>query len=248
MISGGINSGRPTRGSFILLEGVDRCGKTTQCSLLVKHLISLSIAAVAFRFPDRTTSVGEVIDGYLRSGKDIDDHAVHLLFSANRWEVAPQIAQHIANGDTVVCDRYAYSGVAFSSAKREQDLCNHQSNLSIEWCRAPDIGLPAPDAVIFLDLSQEDAERRGGFGEERYENSNLQLRVKKQFAELQKMDEEDKRVHWYVVDAAQSIESVQRNINEVVDSTLQRVSQGAPLRTMFHNSEYVLPKPSFDNI
>lgn len=45
----------PKRGAFILLEGVDRCGKTTQVSLLVKHLLSLSIATVALRFPDRTT-------------------------------------------------------------------------------------------------------------------------------------------------------------------------------------------------
>ena len=45
----------PQRGAFILLEGVDRCGKTTQVSLLVKHLISLSLATVAYRFPDRTT-------------------------------------------------------------------------------------------------------------------------------------------------------------------------------------------------
>ena len=43
------------RGAFILLEGVDRCGKTTQVGLLVKHLLSLSIATVAYRFPDRTT-------------------------------------------------------------------------------------------------------------------------------------------------------------------------------------------------
>ena len=45
----------PKRGAFILLEGVDRCGKTTQVSLLVKHLLSLSLATVAYRFPDRTT-------------------------------------------------------------------------------------------------------------------------------------------------------------------------------------------------
>ena len=59
------------------------------------------------------------------------------------------------NGTTIICDRYAYSGVAFSSAKPEADL-------SLGWCQAPDVGLPAPDAVIFLDLTQEQAEQRGG--------------------------------------------------------------------------------------
>jgi dTMP kinase len=56
------NNNGPTnkRGAFILLEGVDRCGKTTQVSLLVKHLLSLSLATVAYRFPDRTTQ-GDLI-------------------------------------------------------------------------------------------------------------------------------------------------------------------------------------------
>lgn len=49
------------RGAFILLEGVDRCGKTTQVGLLVKHLLSLSIATVAYRFPDRTTQGEKVL-------------------------------------------------------------------------------------------------------------------------------------------------------------------------------------------
>ena len=155
----------PKRGSFILLEGVDRCGKTTQCSLLLKHLLSLSIAAVAMRFPDRTTNVGQLINEYLQSGNNLDDRAVHLLFSANRWEAAPTLAQHLADGKTVVCDRYAYSGVAFSSAKTEADRNGNSGgngDLSIDWCKAPDRGLPAPDTVIFLDLSQEEAANRGG--------------------------------------------------------------------------------------
>jgi dTMP kinase len=146
-----------TRGAFIVFEGVDRCGKTTQVGLLVKHLLSLGVAAIAMRFPDRTTVIGRLINEYLQSKNDIDDRAIHQLFSANRWECAPRLKEElIQNGNTVVCDRYAYSGVAFSAAKPSlsQDL---------EWCKACDVGLPAPDAVIFLDLSQDEAEQRGGY-------------------------------------------------------------------------------------
>jgi dTMP kinase len=148
------------RGAFIVLEGVDRCGKTTQCSLLLKHLMSLGVAAAAMRFPDRTTAVGTLIHQYLTGGADLDDRAIHLLFSANRWEGASQLEEHLfRRGQTVVCDRYAYSGVAFTSAKPR---VQQGGPLSLEWCRQPDMGLPAPDAVIFLDLSQEQAEQRGG--------------------------------------------------------------------------------------
>lgn len=146
------------RGTFIVLEGVDRCGKTTQCGLLLRHLISMGLAAVAMRFPDRTTLVGQLINSYLASDvTTLDDRAIHLLFSANRWEAAPNVTKTLAAGTCIVCDRYAYSGVAFSSAKLADPP------LTIEWCKSPDVGLPAPDVVIFLDLSQEEAEQRGGY-------------------------------------------------------------------------------------
>ena len=49
--------------------------------------------------------------------------------------------------ETKVCDRYCYSGVAFSAAK----------GMDIEWCKACDKGLIAPDCVIYLDMPVEEA-------------------------------------------------------------------------------------------
>lgn len=167
------------RGAFFVLEGVDRCGKTTQCSLLMKHLVhTLSLSAVAYRFPDRTTPIGQMINSYLLNKSEMDDHSIHLLFSANRWEARTGLVKHLTEGTSVVCDRYAYSGVAFSAAKvkstlasRENDFIQGESSslqeeeeplLSLEWCKSSDMGLPAPDAIIFLDLTQDEAEKRGG--------------------------------------------------------------------------------------
>mmetsp|Transcript_7343 Transcript_7343/g.21347 ORF Transcript_7343/g.21347 Transcript_7343/m.21347 type:complete len:228 (+) Transcript_7343:1037-1720(+) len=218
------------RGAFIVLEGVDRCGKTTQASLLVKHLIGLGLATVAMRFPDRTTMVGDLINQYLQSKSELDDRAVHLLFSANRWEAAPALTKTLLDDCTnVVCDRYAHSGVAFSSAKPtlENDL---------DWCRGCDVGLPAPDAVIFLDLSQEEAEQRGGYGGERYEKKEMQQRVRQRFSELQGMDEADGQIPWYIVNAAQTIEEVQQEINAIVESTVEEVhSNELPVGLLWKN-------------
>jgi thymidylate kinase len=69
---------------------------------------------------------------------------VHLLFSANRWEAVKSLKARLNSGETLVCDRYAFSGVAFTAAKGTLDL---------EWCKNPDRGLPAPDAVIYLDVA-----------------------------------------------------------------------------------------------
>ena len=242
MVPGTSTNTGAKRGAFILLEGVDRCGKTTQCGLLLQHLLALGVAALAIRFPDRTTLIGELINGYLQQARDMDDRAVHLLFSANRWEASATLAQALADGKTVVCDRYAYSGVAFSSAKSYPD--QPHKNLSLEWCKSCDKGLPAPDAVIFLDLAQEVAEKRGGFGGERYEKTEFQKRVRQQFSELQEEDESQKRIPWFIVDASQSIEDVQGNINEIVAKTLKLVNEGSCLKRMWEDGDYDLPNPS----
>jgi Thymidylate kinase len=76
------------RGAFIVLEGTDRSGKSTQCARLVAALNAAGVSAESWRFPDRTTGIGHMLDAYLRGTPDgdTDDGAVHLLFSANRWE------------------------------------------------------------------------------------------------------------------------------------------------------------------
>jgi dTMP kinase len=45
------------------------------------------------------------------------DEAIHLLFAANRWEMKEQILKDLKEGTTLICDRYAFSGVAYSAAK-----------------------------------------------------------------------------------------------------------------------------------
>jgi len=79
-----------------------------------------------------------------------------------------ELLRKLRAGTTLVVDRYAYSGVAFTAAKG-------LPGLDRQWCMAPDVGLPAPDAVFFLDLSVEAAAARGGYGEERYEKADFQV-------------------------------------------------------------------------
>ena len=135
-----------SRGAFILFEGMDRCGKSTQASLL-GNFLSISMISELIRFPDRTSCVGQLINSYLASTTNMNDQAIHLLFSANRWEAASGIESKLLQGSNLVCDRYAYSGVSFTSAK----------GLDTNWCKSCDVGLPAPDCIIFLDMPVEEA-------------------------------------------------------------------------------------------
>ncbi|XP_004482819.1 thymidylate kinase isoform X5 [Dasypus novemcinctus] len=105
------------RGALIVLEGVDRAGKSTQSSLLLSALRLAGHPAELLRFPERSTEIGKLLNSYLKRKSDMEDHAVHLLFSANRWEQVPFIKEKLNQGVTLIVDRYVFSGVAFTSAK-----------------------------------------------------------------------------------------------------------------------------------
>ncbi|KAJ6784416.1 hypothetical protein PWT90_10486 [Aphanocladium album] len=168
---------KPEQGAFIVLEGLDRSGKTTQVKLLEQKFIDQGKPVKLMRFPDRTTQIGQMIDSYLKSAVRMDDHAIHLLFSANRWEAADDIHALLEAGTTIVCDRYSHSGMVYSAAKGNPSL-------GLAWARAPDVGLPRPDRVVFLDLDEETARARGGWGDEVYEKAEMQRQVRRLFGAL----------------------------------------------------------------
>ncbi|XP_027731727.1 thymidylate kinase [Vombatus ursinus] len=196
------------RGALIVLEGMDRAGKTTQCRKLVAALLESGQRAELLRFPERSTEIGKLLSSYLEKKSNMEDHTVHLLFSANRWEQVPLIKEKLSQGITLVVDRYAFSGVAFTSAKE---------NFSIDWCKQPDVGLPKPDLILFLQLNSLEAAKRGDFGTERYENSAFQEKALQCFCQLMK----DDSLNWKTIDASQSIEDLHKEIYSLSEETIQ---------------------------
>lgn len=162
-----------------------------------------------------------MIDSYLQGSSEVEDHVIHLLFSANRWEAVSRIESAIAAETTVLIDRYYYSGIVYSAAK-----CN--PSLSLQWARNPDVGLPRPDVCIFLNVSAEIAMQRGGYGGERYETQEMQDRVRKLFFQLRGEPEGDGLV---VVDGGRSPDSVEAEIADVVARVYGEVDiEARPLR------------------
>ncbi|KAG1805601.1 thymidylate kinase-domain-containing protein [Suillus variegatus] len=207
------------RGAFIVIEGLDRSGKSTQVSLLHDRLQDAQNAGptkvVMLHFPIRTTAIGKMIDAYLHSESELDDHTIHLLFSANRWELASTITAHLEQGTTVLADRYAFSGIAFSARK----------GLPYEWCRAPDVGLPAPDLTLFLNISPEVAATRAGYGLERYEKEEVQKGVKQVFDKIGREMQEDggSEGKWVEIDAGKTKEEVAEDLWKAVEPLVNGV-------------------------
>jgi dTMP kinase len=192
------------RGKIIVLEGCDRAGKSTHCAKLASEIVNSKV----LRFPDRSTETGKVIDAYLKGEKKLDDHVIHLLFAANRWEKAQEIYEAVQSNQNVIIDRYAYSGIAYSGAK---------DGLDINWCKEQDRGLPKPDIVCFLDVSPEVAERRGGFGNEVYEKREFQGKVRSNFKTFQNED------YWKVIDTDEkSLEDVYMEIKSAIEPVINQ--------------------------
>jgi dTMP kinase len=129
-------------------------------------------------------------------------------------------------GTIVICDRYAFSGIAFSAGK----------GLPYDWCRSPDVGLPAPDLTLFFDVSPEVARVRGGYGDERYENEELQRRVREVFERIAKeMQEIEQYIRgasrWARVNTDQGLHEVEESVRAVITPLLR--GQFEPLQRLW---------------
>lgn len=192
-----------TRGLFVVFEGLDRSGKSTQSKELLAGLERQKVPCKWTCFPMRQTALGGLIDLYLRRQLEMPDAVVHMLFSANRWEQAEELVRDLNAGITVVCDRYAFSGVVYTAAK----------GLDPAWCRLPDVGVPRPDLVFFLHVDPKVGAGRASFGDERYENPTMQQNVREQFQQA----DFGRDVAWHAVDGAREKEVISKEIWEKVE-------------------------------
>ncbi len=101
------------KGLFIVLEGLDGSGKTTQAIRLYNRLKRRGISTSLFREPG-STDLGENIRRILKSGTVNNPITELLLFNAARSSLVSQkISPALANGQVVICDRFASSTIAY---------------------------------------------------------------------------------------------------------------------------------------
>ncbi|TBU16353.1 thymidylate kinase [Ordospora colligata] len=165
-----------TKGIFVVFEGLDRSGKTTMVNALHERM-SKDIVIRKIGFPNRSTALGRVIDGYLRKQIKLEDETIHLVFSADRYEHKEMIEQ-LRKENVVLCDRYSMSGVVYSAAK----------GLDLQWCEMTEELLPKPDLTVFIDVPTDELCKRKGFGEEVYDDMKFQKKVYSLYASLLKKE------------------------------------------------------------
>ncbi|CAG8689976.1 1435_t:CDS:2, partial [Cetraspora pellucida] len=184
------------RGAFIVFEGCDRAGKSTQTEKLVNYLNEHGFAAAKGKFPARSLEpLGPIIDDYLKNDVEFCDKAFHFLLSANIWEQESYVKNTILNGKTLVMDRYAYTGVAYLTAR----------GLDLNWCKTSYIGLPSPDIIFFMDMPLEESVKRDGYGSERFDKIEIQEKAKNAYLSMTGPE-------WKILDGRQSIDELHEQI------------------------------------
>lgn len=150
---------------FIVLEGVDGSGKSTQIANLRAMLSEQGIPTEYLHFPRFDAPYfGDLIARFLRgelgSVEQVDPYIVAMLYAGDRRDAAAMIRGWIAEGKVVICDRYVYSNIGYQCAKVADQAERERLRewiLSLEYDY---FAIPQPDVSLFLDVPYAFTERK----------------------------------------------------------------------------------------
>lgn len=173
---------KPTKGRFIVFEGIDGSGKTTQAKALVDWLPTSGLLppgkkAILTREPG-ATMIGQAIREMVLDGKtELAPIAELLLFAADRAQhIETVIKPALDRGDWVVCDRFTGSTVAYQGyGNRLGEVAGDVSNISAMGVK--------PDLVLLLVVDTETALARAGFTDKFEQSLSFMQRVADGYAE-----------------------------------------------------------------
>ena len=203
------------RGKFIVIEGIDGCGKTTQIEEISKWLPTSGLMGENSKLIKTREPGGSLLGKKLRN-LILDNNkknkpsslAELLLYSADRAEhVSKIIAPELEKKNWVISDRFADSTLAYQGYGRSINL-DTIKNIESIVCQGK-----KPDLTIFLEISAEESVlRRKNLIPDRMESEGINF--------LQKVNEGFKLIakekNWKVISATQKIDTISREIKETL--------------------------------
>lgn len=202
---------------FITFEGCEGSGKTTQAAILFERMLNAGYKAVLTHEPGGT-EFGEEITRILKWAEHdpICPLSELLLFNASRAElIAKIIKPSLDNNQTVICDRYTDSTIAYQSFGRGLSLSSVQAINTLATQ-----GL-IPDITVLLDMPIQTGQyRKRTHKTDRFEQENefFHQRVRDGYLRLSK----ESPSRWFVIDAGQSQEQISNMIWNQLKSYFDR--------------------------
>lgn len=205
------------KGLFIVMEGPDGSGKTTQINLLKEYLEEAGYECLITREPGGTV-IGEKVRQLILNPehKEMSPVTEMLLYAASRAQLVHEvIGPALEEGKIVISDRFVDSSIVYQGIARKLGIS------TVSAVNAPGIGIYRPDGIFFIDLSEAEG-----------------LRRKKEQKDLDRMEQEGIDFHHMVsegyrkvlsgrpevmkIDGGRSIDTIQKKIRNHVDELLKK--------------------------
>jgi dTMP kinase len=193
-----------SKGAFVVLDGIDGCGKSLHSKLLTDGLQTRGFNAVRTWEPSES-HVGKFIQTMLMTEK-IHPMVEALLFAADRYQhLQAEILPSLESGKIVVCDRYLHSSLAYQGAQ----------GVNVNWIKTINDFAVKPDIVFYLDVPASVGLARIRRKKTVLENMEIQEKVREKYLEFVRTGE------LFLVDANRSIEEVKGDLLKLVLERLE---------------------------
>jgi len=186
---------------FIVFEGIDGSGKTTQVKLLEKYLSSKTKSILLTAEPQKKP-IGILIREIIRSNSTPKE-AIALLFAADRIDhIKNTIIPGMDKYDFILSDRYFYTSYVYQSLQG----CDKT------WLKEINKGIIEPDMIILIDAEIEDFLNRRGENKVIFENIEFQKKARQKYLELAKT-----KSNVVVIDGSRNVDEVHNSIVNAVN-------------------------------
>ena len=200
-------------GKFIVFEGGEKSGKSTQIKLLADYLQKEGKSVLLTREPGGSGSViAEKIREIIldKSHKEMNARTELLLFLAARAQhVAEVVSPALEQGKIVLCDRFDGSTFAYQGAARQLDLTEIK-NIN-NWAKDN----LEPDLVIYLDISPSEAKNR--LRNEKHDRLDSEEDDFHQAVRAGYLKQVEENKNWLKISAIGSIEDIFENIKKEIN-------------------------------
>ena len=198
---------------FIVFEGGDGSGKTTQARALYRQLQRRGCPALLTHEPGGTP-LGESIRRRLKSRRDLSPLSELFLFAAARAQLVQGVINPaLQDGITVVCDRYTASTVAYQGYGRGLDL------RLIEQVNQAATGGLSPNLIVLLDIPSDLAgDRKSKTTRDVFDTAPLQFHNRVREAYLSQAAKDPGR--WLVLDATRPLRQLTGEVWDKVQPLL----------------------------
>ena len=191
------------KAKYIVLEGMDGSGKTTQARMLAEFLSKNGFKVFSFSEPTNNV-VGRLISGKLVREKAYSPETIALAFATDRMLFKDEVlTKALEEYDFVIGDRSYHSSLVY------QPLMG----LDYHWVKELNRFVIRPDLTMILDITMDEYMRRKGNTEIIFEKRDFQERVRQRYLQLPEMLPAE---NFVVLDGNRSVEEIHRDIKKRV--------------------------------